>query len=235
MRLVNRFARVAARLYQVLGRSASALAVSLLVGAVAHAKTPIPGYPDRVEALDPREVALLPQYCLYTLHFRDVVPGGNNPAEIERWHALLGPSYHHLHHYCYGLMKTNRARILARDQRTRQFYLSDAIREFDYVLRNATADFVLLPEIRTRKGENLIQLGRGPLGVAELQSVIAEHPSYFPAYGALSDYYVESGDLLKARAVLQEGLKHAPEAKALLRRLAELDASGRQQPRPATR
>ncbi|MCS6943935.1 MAG: hypothetical protein RMK97_00705, partial [Sutterellaceae bacterium] len=121
------------------------LALALLLPLTARSQMPIPGYPDRAEALDPREVAMLPQYCIYTQHFREVVPGGNNQAEIERWYAVLGPTYHHLHHYCYGLMKTNRGRILARDRQTRNFYLADAIREFDYVLRNATADFALLP------------------------------------------------------------------------------------------
>src|SRR4051812_39160268 len=43
----------------------------------------IPGYSDDIRyAFDPREIALLPPYCIYTQVFRDNVPGANDPAEI---------------------------------------------------------------------------------------------------------------------------------------------------------
>ena len=76
----------------------------------------IPGYPSDVTANDPREVAMLPKFCIHTRTFRDSVPGGNNPQEIKRLQAVLGPTYDALHHYCWGLMKTNRALFLAKDK-----------------------------------------------------------------------------------------------------------------------
>lgn len=167
---------------------------------------------------------MLPAYCIHTQYFRDSVPGGGDRDEIERWYAVLGPTYHHLHHYCWGLMKTNRAKYLARDRQARRFYLNDAISEFDYVLRNATPDFILLPEILTRKGENYVLLGQGPRGLLELEKAIELKPDYPPPYGVISDYYVSSGERGKARATLEAGLKQAPQATALRRRLAELDA-----------
>ena len=87
----------------------------------------IPGYPASVDAYDYREIALLPSYCIYTQSFRDRVSGGNNKAAIDGWYARLGPGFHTMHHYCWGLMKTNRALLLSRDQQSRQFYLNDAI------------------------------------------------------------------------------------------------------------
>jgi len=123
----------------------------------------IPGYSDDMRyAYDLREIALLPRYCIHTQLFRDNVPGGNNLEEIKRWSSILGGSFANLHHYCWGLMKTNRAILLVRTQQFRTYYLSESIGEFDYVIERAPPDFKLLPEILTKKGENLIRLGRGP-------------------------------------------------------------------------
>src|SRR5690348_12225733 len=69
----------------------------------------IAGYPDDfANAYDPREVAILPAYCKYTQLFRQHVPGGNDPVEIERMYATLGPGFHALHHYCWAIMGTHR-------------------------------------------------------------------------------------------------------------------------------
>lgn len=185
--------------------------------------TETPGYPDEIDAYDAREVGMLPRYCIYTQLFRDRVPGGNDPAQIERWQALMGPTFLAMHHYCWGLMRTNRALLIARTKRMRTFYLETSIGEFDYVLQNATADFILLPEILSKKGENLIRLGKGPVGVRELERAIELKADYWPPYAALSDYYKDTGDLAKAREILEKALSVAPEAKSLKRRLAELD------------
>jgi tetratricopeptide (TPR) repeat protein len=202
--------------------AASAVVAMLLVDA--SAAVIIPGYPDNVEtALDEREVALLPHYCIYTQVFRNSVPGGNNKAEIDRWYVVMGPTFHAMHHYCWGLMKTNRALLLARDKQAKRFYLSSSIDEFDFVLRRAPSDFVMLPEILTKKGENLIKLGRNVEGVTELERAIGIKPDYWPPYADLSDYYESTGNVAKARELLEKGLSFAPDAKALTRRLAELD------------
>jgi tetratricopeptide (TPR) repeat protein len=210
--------------------AASALAGLFLSGG--SAATIIPGYPDNLEnALDEREVAMLPHYCIYTQVFRFNVPGGNNQAEIDRWYVVMGPTFHAMHHYCWGLMKTNRALLLARDKQAKKFYLSSSIDEFNYVLRHATPDFVMLPEILTKKGENLIRLGRGVEGVTELERAIEIKRDYWPPYASLSDYYERAGDVAKARDVLEKGLSYAPDAKALTRRLAELEnGKGKKKP-----
>jgi tetratricopeptide (TPR) repeat protein len=197
-----------------------------MFAAYASAAPLIPGYPDNVEyAFDPREVALLPHYCIYTKLFRDSVPGGKNKAEIARWYVVMGPTFDAMHHYCWGLMKTNRALLLARDKKTRTFYVRSSIDEFNYVLRHASRDFVLMPEILTKKGENLIMLGRGVEGVTELERAIAIKRDYWPPYADLSDYYKKTGDVAKARELLERGLSFAPDAKALAQRLAELDSA----------
>ena len=183
----------------------------------------IPGYPDNVESYDSREVALLPRYCKFTPSFKNArVPGSENQAEFDRWVTTMGQIFWAMHHYCLGLMKTNRAVLLAKDQRIRTFYLGNSIFEFDYVLDRAPPDFVLIPEIRTKKGENLLRLGRTGPGIRELELAIEVKPDYWPPYAVLSDFYAKNGNLAKAREMLDKGLANSPDAAALKRRLSEL-------------
>lgn len=204
--------------------AAMTFAVVCLIGGPASAQMPIPGYPSRAEEFDAREVAMLPRYCVYTQMFRDKVPGGNNQAMISQWYEYMGPIYHDMHHYCLGLMKANRGQVLARDPDSRRFYLTDSITEFEYVIRKAEDNFVLLPEMLTKKGESLVLLGKGPLGALQFERAIEVKSDYWPAYAQLSDYYKALGDTKKAREVLESGLARAPDAKGLQRRLSELDA-----------
>jgi tetratricopeptide (TPR) repeat protein len=198
------------------------LLLAAVLGSTAPAQAQdIPGY-GGLEDYDAREVALLPKFCPHTLLFKEKVPGGSNPLEIERWEAVLGPTFRHMHHYCWGLMKTNRGVLLSRDRQVRQGYLTDSIREFDYVIQRAPADFVLLPEILTKKGENLIRLGRAPVGIVELERAVELKPDYWPPYAQISDYYKSVGDRQKAKEALQRGLTASPDAPALRRRLTEL-------------
>lgn len=192
----------------------------------------IPGYPNSIDAHDPREIALLPPYCIQAQLFSDV-PGAS-PAEHRRYLAIMGKDrkgndmFLHMHHYCWGLMKTNRAVLLARDPKIRRFYLEESIPEFDYVIRNATNEFALLPEIVTKKGENLLRLGRHE-GIAEFQRAIDLKPDYWPPYAALSDHFKQTQDLARAREWLEKGLAVSPNAQALQRRLAELGGGRGQQ------
>lgn len=190
------------------------------------AQAPIPGYPDTIDAFDPREVALLPPYCAYTHYFRAKVPGGNDVQKTEAWRASLGRTFEHIHHYCFGLMKTNRAVLLARSSQSRLFYLNDALLEYDYVIERAPADFILLPEILTKKADNLLLLNRAPVAVFELERAIELKPDYWPPYAKLSDHYKDVGKGQKAREMLEAGLKAAPDAVGLKRRLSELESAG---------
>lgn len=187
----------------------------------------IPGYPDSILEFDPREVARLPPYCIYTAHFRENVPGGMNKEESQQWQTILGDVFQTLHHYCWALMYLHRAKFLAPDARTRGWNYSSAIHDIDYVLNYVNAkgrhDFVLLPEILTKKGEALVGLGRGARAVAEFERAIELKPDYWPAFAQISDYYKSIGDLTKAREALESGLSRSPQAKGLERRLRELD------------
>ena len=188
-----------------------------------HDPRHIPGYPLQLEAFDPREVAMLPAYCKYTQSFRGRVPGSNDASQADRWYRVQGPIFHAMHHYCWGLMCTNRALLLATNPQTKAAYLHRSIDEFDYVILRAPEDFALLPEILTKKGENLIHLGNGPSAVPELLRAIALRPDYWPPSVALSDYYKQIGDFKTARDTLVKAVSAAPQVDLLQRRLAELD------------
>jgi tetratricopeptide (TPR) repeat protein len=173
---------------------------------------------------DPKQLAMLPPYCKYTQMFRQNVPGGNDPQQIERWASVLGAeNFNHLHHYCLGLENANRALYFSSTKQDRDFELAQSVREFDYVLERVSPDFALLPEILTRRGENLLRLGNVPQGVGDLNRAIELKPDHWPPYAALSDYFKALGDLASAREWAQRGLAAAPGTRALQRRLTELD------------
>jgi len=168
---------------------------------------------------------MLPPYCIYTNLFPRSVIGDDSKEEYKRWHAMLGDTFRAMHHYCWALMKTNRAILLTRTRKYRQFYLEDSILEFDYVLRYTPENHVLLPEMLTKRGENLIRLDRVSPGLQDLTRAIELKADYWPPYAVMSDHYKATGDVRKAREVLEKGLSFSPDAKALKTRLAELDAA----------
>jgi tetratricopeptide (TPR) repeat protein len=129
-------------------------------------------------------------------------------------------------------MATNKA-MVAPSRRERLHHLDTSIKEFDYVIRLAKTDFVLLPEILTKKGQNLIRFNEPAKGIQELQSAIELKPDYWPAYIGISDYYKDAGDPARAREWLERGLVATPEAKPLKRRLAELEGKHKRARDPA--
>jgi len=173
---------------------------------------------------DPKQLAMLPPYCKYTQLYRQNVPGGNDPQQIERWASVLGQdNFIHMHHYCLGLESANRALYFSGTKLDRERELTTSVREFDYVVDRVTPDFALLPEILTRRGENLLRLGNASQGVVDLNRAIALKPDHWPPYAALSDYFKGLGDVASAREWAEKGLSAAPGTKALQRRLTELD------------
>ena len=104
----------------------------------------------------------------------------------------MGEPFHAMHHYCWGLMKLNRALYLARTDQARMFYFRDAISSSTMSWRSPE-NFILRPEILTKKGQCLIRLGRGAAAVPDLERAIELKPDYWPPYVQLSDYYKESG------------------------------------------
>lgn len=174
---------------------------------------------------DPKQLALLPPYCKYTQVYRDKVAGADDATQIQRWTDIMGgrQNYIHMHHFCWALEATNRALYFSSSKLERDRELTASLEDFDYVIARVTPDFVLLPEMLTKRGENLLRLGNGPRGLQDLTRAIELKPDHWPPYAALSDYYKALGDLQSAREWAEKGLAAAPGTKALQRRLTDLD------------
>lgn len=174
---------------------------------------------------DPLMISMLPPYCKYSAIYSQRL-GVRDAEQHKYWRQVVGPGFAHIHHYCNGLRQTNMALLRTRDKRERRSLLTISINEFDYVIRNVKEDFVLLPEILTKKGENLIRIGRGSESIEVMESAMRIKPDYWPPYAHLGDYYKAMGERDKARTVLERGLARSPGEEALVSRLKKLNQAG---------
>jgi tetratricopeptide (TPR) repeat protein len=178
-----------------------------------------------------RDLPMLPPYCQYTQYYRDRVPGGRDPEQLDYWYSYFGGSvasgtgiFHAMHHYCFGLTDINYAKYWERNEQNRRFRWEQSIAQFDYMIQSSKPGEKMLPDFHTKKGESLLAVGKAPLAMTEFEQAIALKPDYWPPYADMSDYYKRSGNIKLARAALERGLAAAPDTKALTRRLAELDS-----------
>ena len=91
-------------------------------------------------------------------------------------------------------MKTNHGGLLAREESVREFYLRGSITKFDCVIERSPAKFILLLEILTKEGENLVRVGQGPVSLIEFERAAELKPDWSPPYARISDYYKSVGD-----------------------------------------
>jgi tetratricopeptide (TPR) repeat protein len=187
--------------------------ILMLLTTMAHA--------DRIENL--AELARLPAYCRGTQQIREI---SQEPSyKVQEYYAKYGPTYNHLHHYCWALNTENRVSI--QNPRDGKFWLGTAIGDIDYVLhQNHDPKFILLPEIYTSKARILFKIDQAADAIPWLQKAIATRPDYVPAYARLSDYYAERGDTAEAIKILKQGIAKSKKADMLNRRLGELQKQG---------
>ena len=173
--------------------------------------------------ITPQEMNVLPPYCRAQPFLRDQQKWPVSQAEIDKWNRILGPCYEHLHHYCTALNSINRAQRSV-DETSRGTYFDNARANIEYVQRNCTRDFVLMPEVCVKRGYVLRMLGQHAVAAREFIRAMSLRPDYVPAYSALSEYYVDLGNLEEAERVLQQGLEHAPKSGLLTTKLDELQS-----------
>lgn len=197
-----------ALLGQAIARRLVLAAFSLLTAANALAQKP----PDTSAG----EIALLPAYCPDTMGFNYGDAYTNTSPRAAHWVGLMGKSFWAMHHYCWGLIKYRRATSGLVPSQVRLGYLQSALNEWDYVLRNSSADFVMLPEIYLRLGETHVQLkSYGPASAAFDESR-RHKPDYPPPYLRWAEVLVMIGNKKGALAHLELGLRQAPTAPDLL-------------------
>ena len=135
----------------------------------------------------PGEVALLPAYCMDTSSFGYDIASSNPSPRAGHWVGLMGKSFWHMHHYCYGLIKARRATLPGAGATHRKFMLETAINEFDYVIVNSPADFIMLPEVYLRRGDAELQLGKVVAARESFDLATKVKPDFAPAYSHWAD------------------------------------------------
>jgi Tfp pilus assembly protein PilF len=86
-------------------------------------------------------------------------------------------------------------------------------------------NFVLLPEMLTRKGEALTYLKQYAEAEQVLRKAIELKPDYWPAYVHLAESFIDRKKPDAAKDVLRQGLSRSDEKRVLQRMLDELDKS----------
>lgn len=177
------------------------------------------------------DMALAPPYCPDTMSFSKS-HSYNPDARQKRWVQMMGQAFWAMHHYCWAMININRAARPLTPARERDNLYNRAIGDIDYVLRNSPPDFVLRPELYTKRGELLAKLKKYPDAVTAYRQAFNAKPDYWPAYTGLADMLRVTGHIDKAREIVEDGLMHAPSSKALNSMLAELKAAGAKTPPP---
>lgn len=163
-----------------------------------------------------KEIATLPPYC------KALLVGGAGSPEYSMWAAKLGNGFGHTHHYCVGLNFVRRA-MLTKESGSDKYNLGQqALIEFNYVISNAPPTYILMPEILVQKGKTLVNLGQNGAAAQSFQKAIQLNPKYQPAYASMSDMYAKLGNKEESIKILQEGLRHNPQAGYLKKKLATL-------------
>jgi tetratricopeptide (TPR) repeat protein len=175
------------------------------------------------------EMALLPPYCPDTQTMSAVDPRGSEKG--AHWVSVLGNAFWGLHHYCWGLIRVNRASRAGVAPQMRRYLYESAINDYQYVLENSPPNFVLLPEIYLRIGEASVELQAYATAMEAFQRSREIKPDYWPPYVRAAAVLTRLGKNAEAAALLQEGLTRMPSEPALLDAYKH---TGRPLPKPPT-
>lgn len=168
------------------------------------------------------ELRALPRACLAQTFINGSLRNPIVPeSERAQWEARLGRDYNHYHHFCWALMDLRRANT--GPSQHRNFNYSKAVQNFEYVQRNASRAFPLLPEVYLRKGMALRYLGEEARAAREFLEAIELKRDYTPAYSELIDLYLYLEDYESARRTLELGLAAVPDSKILASKKAEIE------------
>jgi len=174
-------------------------------------------YPTRRRSFTPGELARLPEYCQYQMG----MPSRETP-QGKYYLSMLGKGLDDIHHYCRGLRDIMYARIMALPPVHKRALWDRAAGEIKYIMSTNPDTLIIMPEVYYRYGEVMLELGR----VADAQSAFeksrALKPDYWPAYTLWADFLIREKQPDQARAIVEQGLKHAPDNAELQQRMSRL-------------
>lgn len=168
------------------------------------------------------ELALLPPYCQDVQAIRYGNEFDNPSPRAGHWVAVMGKSFWHLHHYCWGLIHLRRSQAPGLTPAARQGMVQAAVSDYLYVVQKSPTDFPLAPEIYLRIGEAELLLGRSTSASEFFQRARALKPDYWPAYTRWIDLLIKTKQTALAKELAAEGLRHAPTSRELISRYKTL-------------
>lgn len=168
------------------------------------------------------EMALIPAYCRDAQTFGYGDAYYNTSPNAPKWVAMMGKGFWAIHHYCWALINLTRAERPSTPPVIRKGLREGAISDMNYVLEHTTPDFVLLPEIYTKIGEVQLLLKNPAAARDAYAKASVLKPDYWPAYSQWAEYLETTGNKAQARAVVEDGLAHAPSSQTLRRMHVEL-------------
>ena len=169
------------------------------------------------------EWKMLPEYCIDTQGYKY---GRGGSPNSEKWVSLLGDTFWDLHHYCLAIVEFNRGQRIIYDPNERRGFLESAVSDFQYVVQHMPERYVLAPEIYTYLGRTYLLLKTPNDADSAFARARALKPDYWPAYSWWASYLIEQGRTSDARAIVTEGLKHAPASRTLQLIKRDLDSKG---------
>lgn len=196
--------------------------VVLVVAAMCAALAPGESRANTPTNITAAEIALLPPFCAHTQSFE---MRGNPSAptdEQRRLLALMGPTLWDMHHYCWALVNMHRADGAVGNRAQRRYLLEWAIKDCFYVIKQAPANFVLLPEIFTRVGDLYVLLDQVAEAMPHFERAIELKPDYWPPYVRLAEINLSIGRRAAAEGLLKQGLEAMPDEPHLTKALAQI-------------
>lgn len=179
--------------------------------------------PWKTDIVTAGEFARLPDYCRDTQTYAG--HSGTPTPRQAHWLSLVGDTFWHMHHYCWGMLKAMRAEGPNISQDLRNSLIESAIGECQYVVDRAPPDFPLLPEIFFRMGTYNAALARPGVAINYFDRSRAVKPDYWPPYLEIAKVNAQLGRRQAAIDILTEGVRLMPDEHQLVDELRRLEAS----------
>ena len=161
------------------------------------------------------ELALTPPYCQDVQGIKWGDQYSNTSPRAAHWVALMGKTFWAMHHYCWALIHIQRSSAAGLSPQIREGMIQEAIGDYYYVIKNATPNFVLLPEIYLRIGEAQV-MAKNPVAASDAFAKARElKADYWPAYARGAEVFERLGMKTKAKSLLEDGLERMPNEPAL--------------------
>ena len=161
------------------------------------------------------ELALAPSYCQDVQGIKWGDQYSNTSPRAAHWVALMGKTFWAMHHYCWALIHIQRSSAAGLSPQVRQRMIQEAIGDYDYVIQNATPNFVLLPEIYLRIGEAQVLANNPAAAMDAFATARKIKADYWPAYVRGAEVFERLGMKAKAKSLLENGLQRMPDEPAL--------------------